>query len=185
MAVYVVIRQPPVYRQLTFEDFLNNFQFFQQPQSVVSKRDITSTRTYITERVSDRVRSAVDTDALISVLEDYNRRTECFHAAERSDLYRHFCIPKRSGGLRPIDAPIDEFMAALRDLKEIFETNFGVLYHTSAFAYVKGRCAVDAVKRHQANESKWFGKFDFHNFFGSTTEDFVYRMFSMVPQFLR
>ena len=74
-------------------------------------------------------------------------------------------------------------MAALRMLKTMFEDEFKALYHTSAFAYVKKRCTLDAVKRHQANESKWFGKYDLHNFFGSTTLEYVMHMFSMIFPF--
>ena len=84
---------------------------------------------------------------------------------------------------RRIDAPKDELSNALRQLKTIFEERFNALYHTSAFAYVKRRSTLDAVKRHQANESKWFGKYDLSNFFGSTTVDFVMKMFSMVFPF--
>jgi hypothetical protein len=50
-------------------------------------------------------------------------------------------------------------------------------------AYVKHRCTVDAVNRHQSNESKWFGKYDLSNFFGNTTLDFVMSMLSMVFPF--
>jgi len=64
-------------------------------------------------------------------------------------------------------------MNALRELKTLFETEMFALYHTTAFAYVKGRSTIDAIKRHQRNESKWFLKLDFSNFFGSTTLDFV------------
>ena len=74
-------------------------------------------------------------------------------------------------------------MDALRRLKTIFEEDFHVLYHTSAFAYVRKRSTIDAVKRHQSNESRWFGKYDLSNFFGSTTLDFVIKMFSMIYPF--
>ncbi len=76
-------------------------------------------------------------------------------------------------GYRRIDAPIDTFKSTLRELKFILEKNLYASYHTAAFAYVKGRCTIDAVKRHQKNKSKWFLKIDFTNFFGSTTIDFV------------
>ena len=56
-------------------------------------------------------------------------------------------------------------------------------YHTAAFAYVKKRSTVDAVKRHQKNSSKWFAKLDLHDFFGSTTLDYAISMFSMVFPF--
>ena len=84
---------------------------------------------------------------------------------------------------RRIDAPKEELSGALYRLKSIFEDVFGALYHTTAFAYVKQRSTIDAVKRHQANESKWFGKFDLSNFFGSTTVDFIMEMFSMIYPF--
>lgn len=88
-----------------------------------------------------------------------------------------------SASFRKIDAPVDRLSSALSALKTMFETEFGALYHTSAFAYVKGRCTVDAMKRHQQNESRWFAKFDLKNFFGSTTPEFVLNMLSMVFPF--
>ena len=84
---------------------------------------------------------------------------------------------------RRIDAPKEELKGALYQLKAIFEEMFGALYHTSAFAYVKNRSTLDALKRHQANESKWFGKYDLSNFFGSMTVDFIMKMFSMIFPF--
>lgn len=84
---------------------------------------------------------------------------------------------------RRIDAPKEELKCALYQLKTIFEEVFGALHHTSAFAYVKNRSTIDAVRRHQSNESKWFGKFDLSNFFGSTTVDFIMQMFSMIFPF--
>ena len=57
------------------------------------------------------------------------------------------------------------------------------LYHTTAFAYVRGRSTIDAIKRHQRNESKWFLKLDFTDFFGSTTLGFVLEMLSQVFPF--
>ena len=84
---------------------------------------------------------------------------------------------------RKIDNPCEELKTELRILKSIFENDFYALYHTSAFAYVKNRCTVDAVRRHQQNESKWFAKFDFSNFFGNTTLDFVLEMFSNIFPF--
>lgn len=86
-------------------------------------------------------------------------------------------------GHRRIDEPNPELKGALYHLKSIFEDSFGALYHTTAFAYVKGRSTLDAVKRHQANKSKWFGKYDLSNFFGSTTVDFIMQMFSMIFPF--
>lgn len=102
----------------------------------------------------------------------------------KSDIhthYRTFKIPKRSGGLRTINAPDEALSKQLTTLKDMIESN--VFYHTNAFAYVRGRSTVDAIKKHQRNESNWFGKFDLHDFFGSTTLDFVMSMLSKIYPF--
>lgn len=177
--VYITVMQSPIYHQMTLEEFL--FQNFQAP--TVINTNVSNTRTYAYETVSEHFTSRIDTDALIRKLVRFNDQTEALRAQERSTLYETFHIPKKSGGLRRIDAPKPELMNALRNLKTIFEENFHALYHTSAFAYVKNRCTVDAVKRHQKNNSKWFGKLDLHDFFGSTTLDYVIKMFSMVFPF--
>ncbi len=177
--VYITVMQSPIYHQMTLEEFL--FQNF-QAQTILNT-NVSNTRTYAYETVSEHFTSRIDTDALIRKLVCFNDQTEALRAQERSTLYETFHIPKKSGGLRRIDAPKPELMNALRNLKTIFEEDFHALYHTSAFAYVKNRCTVDAVKRHQKNNSKWFGKLDLHDFFGSTTLDYVIKMFSMVFPF--
>lgn len=177
--VYITVMQSPIYHQMTLEEFL--FQNF-QAQTILNT-NVSNTRTYAYETVSEHFTSRIDTDALIRKLVRFNDQTEAIRAQERSTLYETFHIPKKSGGLRRIDAPKPELMNALRNLKTIFEEDFHALYHTSAFAYVKNRCTVDAVKRHQKNNSKWFGKLDLHDFFGSTTLDYVIKMFSMVFPF--
>lgn len=177
--VYITVMQSPIYHQMTLEEFL--FQNF-QAQTILNT-NVSNTRTYAYETVSEHFTSRIDTDALIRKLVRFNEQTEALRAQERSTLYETFHIPKKSGGLRRIDAPKPELMNALRNLKTIFEEDFHALYHTSAFAYAKNRCTVDAVKRHQKNNSKWFGKLDLHDFFGSTTLDYVIKMFSMVFPF--
>jgi hypothetical protein len=57
------------------------------------------------------------------------------------------------------------------------------LYHTSAFAYICGRCTQKAVQRHQANGSNWFLKLDFKNFFGNTTPEFLLSQMEMTFPF--
>lgn len=174
--IYITVKQSPIYHQMTLEEFL--FQNFQAPTIINKNR--TNTRTYEFEHASERYTKNLNVDALINELIQYNQSVEGLKQRKRSDLYETFYIPKKSGGLRRIDAPKPELMDALRRLKTIFEETFYVLYHTSAFAYIKNRCTIDAVKRHQANNSKWFAKLDLHDFFGSTTLDFVMSMFSMI-----
>jgi len=124
-----------------------------------------------------------DITSMVETLSAFNRSKEALFAQDRASLYHTFYIPKSSGGLRRINAPLPELMTALRELKTIFETRMFALYHTTAFAYVCGRSTVDALKRHQRNESKWFLKLDFSNFFGSTTPTFVFDMLSRLFPF--
>lgn len=177
--VYVTIRQPPACHQMTLEEFL----FGTTSKSYKIDYTESNTRTYERTLLSERLTQNVDIPDLIGKLAEFNTETEALRSKPKEELYYEFYIPKKSGGLRKIDAPYPDLMDALRKLKTLFEQEFGALYHTSAFAYIKHRSTIDAVKRHQANESKWFGKYDLSNFFGSTTPEFVMKMFSMVFPF--
>lgn len=176
---YITLPQAPIHYQLSFEEILAG-------AVDVSKMIIpntTNTRTHYRKILKDDFLNKFDIDGMISILQQFNSQHSKLFEADKKTLYRTFHIPKKSGGLREINAPVPELMNALRDLKTIFETNMFALYHTSAFAYVKGRCTVDCIKRHQHNESKWFVKLDFSDFFGSTTENFVLDMFSKIFPF--
>ena len=120
---------------------------------------------------------------MIETLKIYNKSKEALFAQDRAYFHHTFHIPKSSGGLRRIDAPCAELMNALRELKTLFETHMFVLYHTTAFAYVRGCSTIDAIKRHQRNESKWFLKLDYADFFGSTTPTFALDMTSRLFPF--
>ena len=177
--VYVTVMQPPMYRQMSIEELL-----FGSERPAVINDNLANTRTQAYENLPARFLTLCNVNRLINRLAEFNAATEHLRSQDRMSLYRTFYLPKRSGhGLRRIDAPNDELMNALRTLKSIFESDFHALYHTSAFAYIERRCTIDAVKRHQANESKWFGKFDLSNFFGNTTMEFVMNQFSMIFPF--
>lgn len=179
---YLTIKQPPTYRQMTLEDLLNP-----NMDSFLINANTTNTRTFefhhITERIKKRYNVPEYIDELIHKLAVFNLRYKDLKEKPRKSLYREFKIPKKSGGLRTIDAPEPRLMEALKVLKDIFEVDFKALYHTSAFAYIKKRCIVDCVKRHQNNESKWFGKYDLSNFFGSTTMEFTLSMLEKIFPF--
>lgn len=178
--VYITVMQPPKYHQMTLEEFL----FGVGDQTRLINKNDTNTKTYEFEFVSEKFRKLFDIDELIAKLHAFNEQTAALRAVEnRHDLYREFKIPKKSGGYRPIKEPHPELMDALRRLKTIFEVDFRGLYHTSAFAYIRGRSTIKCMQRHQENESKWFGKYDLRDFFGSTTLDFVMDMLAMVFPF--
>lgn len=179
--VYITVKQSPMYHQMSLEEFL----FQKEAPQLALNPNLTNTRTYEVSEVTEYMRRklGLDPNRLTMKLMAFNERTEALRSRPRHELYREFHIPKKSGGLRKIDAPEPELMDALRALKTMFEDDFKVLYHTSAFAYIKHRSTIDAVKRHQANESKWYAKYDLHNFFGSTTLEFILKMFAMVYPF--
>ena len=167
---YITISIEPKAYQISFDDILNGID-----QNALNKENTFDTRTDFRKETPSKLMENTDFAAMLKVLTDFTTvHRDLIDTADKSVLYEHFSIPKRSGGLRPIDAPKEELMKALRDLKFIFEKQLYASYHTCAFAYAKGRCPVQAVKRHQANKSRWFLKLDFHNFFGSTTEEFLY-----------
>lgn len=178
---YITVKQSPHFHQMTLEEFLFGTETFST--SMITSNE-TNTRTYAVERISQRFLDRVDIDALVDTLRRFNYETRVLHeVSNRHDLYREFYIPKKSGGMRKIDAPNDELMDALRRLKEVFEKDFMALYHTAAYAYVPRRSTIDCMRKHQQNESKWFAKFDFSNFFGSTTKEYVLSILGMVFPF--
>lgn len=102
--------------------------------------------------------------------------------------YTQFHIPKASGGVRTINAPDEELKDYMRKIKTEFEYNLRVLYHNSAYAYIKHRSIKTALQQHQKNDSHWFLKIDLKNFFPSTTPEFIQQQlrklypFCMVPE---
>ena len=176
---YITIKRPPAYRQMTFDDIMNGIEDLSQ----YVMPNITNTRTYFIDHPNPRLVEKTPVARMIRLLSEFNKSKEALFQKDRASLYYTFHIPKSSGGLRRIDAPFPELMNALRELKTLFEINMFALYHTTAFAYIRGRSTIDALKRHQRNESKWFLKLDFADFFGSTTPDFVLNMLALVFPF--
>ena len=179
--VYIVVKQSPMYKQMNIEDLL----FGSVCDNLLISKNIGNTKTYCLEELPEKLHRAINKGALINKLKEFNQSVDHLRIVDRAKLYYSFLIPKKTGGTRRIDAPNPELMDALRSLKTLFETSFGakVLYHTSAFAYIEGRSTIDAVKRHQANESRWYAKFDLSNFFGNTTMEFTMQQLSMIFPF--
>lgn len=183
---YVTLPIMPVFRQLTLMDILRGV--VDVPSAPVVWNE-TNTRTRYAGYLNPRFLGQYDFRHMTELLQGFNEKHAALFEKDRASLYDSFKIPKRSGGLRQIDAPCPELMTVLRELKVLFETEFSPsrnrcsLYHTSAFAYVRGRSAKDALERHRGNKSNWFLKLDFSNFFGSTTQPFVMNILRRVFPF--
>lgn len=176
---YLTVKTKPRIRQMTLQELL----FSTEIKPVFTNTNGTNTRTYKFGEMPDEYKVFLNTHELIRELKSFNERYAYLRQVDRHTLYRSFVIPKKSGGLRRINAPEHELMKALRDLKDFLENSCGALYHTSAFAYVKGRSTLSALKRHQANNSKWYGKLDLSKFFDSTSFEFIMSMLSMIYPF--
>ena len=177
---YITINVEPRSYQLTFEDILNGCD----ERLFTPQKDTRDTRTWFTEKINEKFLLKIDLVGMYNALVVFNEKyKKLINTKDKSSLYYSFKIPKRSGGLRQIDAPNDELMIALRDLKDILERKFFASYHTTAFAYIRGRSTIDSVKRHQQNNSRWFLKLDFSKFFPSTTPDFLLKMLTLTFPF--
>lgn len=99
------------------------------------------------------------------------------------EQYYEFQIPKRSGGLRTINAPKTEFKEALSKVKDIFEQKIKCLAHNSAYAYTKQRSVMDALKVHQTNKSNWYLKIDLTNFFPNCTPNLIFTQLKQLYPF--
>ena len=177
--MYITYLRPPQCRQISFDEILAGVQNVAQ----LKYGDRSGTRTVQCDHLPVKLEHITDVDKMVSDLKAFNEMYAELAAGDRHSHYRTFHIPKKTGGLREINAPDDDLMNALRTLQVVMKNMMIADHHTSAFAYVEGRSTVDAVKRHQANDSHWFVKFDFHGFFPSTTTDFIISQFRQIYPF--
>ena len=89
------------------------------------------------------------------------------------EYYSTFKIPKKTGGFREINAPCDQLKAVQQQIASLLTYSIGLIPHNSAYAYVPERSHIDALKKHQENDSHWFLKLDIKDFFPSCTEELV------------
>lgn len=170
---YITANRPPRVYQLSFDDILRGFD----PKNLEPTRDTRDTVTWNPSCINQTIINRTNFRGMFEAIRDFNERyKDLIDTEDKSTLYYSFKIPKRSGGLRQIDAPNAELMTALTELKHILETKFLFTYHTSAFAYVRGRSTIDAVRRHQSNKSRWVLKTDLSKFFPNTTPAFLFKM---------
>ena len=176
---YITVKQSPKTHQISFEEIIAGevklLPFISHSE--------TNTRTVYVQAVTPQMVAKINLHAMLKSLSAFCQKHAALYDVETHSLYRTFFIPKKSGGMRQINEPVPELMEALRELKDILEKEMFAMYHTSAFAYIKGRCTIDCVKKHQKNDSHWFLKIDFSNFFGNTNMDFVMRMLAQIFPF--
>lgn len=174
---YMTLPQTTRYAHISLDNILSGPSL-----PPVIEGSVTGTRTHLTDQPY-RYCSQEKLSHLADLLIAFTQKHAALYEADRQSLYTRFAIPKKTGGLRWINKPSEPMSLALIELRAIFEFALPYGYHTSAFAYVKGRQTLDALKKHKAAESKWFLKLDLHDFFDSTTKEFVLSMLSHIVPF--
>lgn len=168
----------PTANQYSFDDFFNGVSLTEIPTPIRARTDFSK----ITVKAQNKPRShdqRLINDALRKIYAIVER-----HAPETvSSEYTTFYIPKRTGGQREINAPTEELMKDLRDIRDIFQYDLAVLTHNAAHAYVEHRSIMTALQEHQKNNSKWFLKLDIKDFFPSCNEEFVTDMLEQIYPF--
>lgn len=175
--IYVTVKQHREPKQLKWEDVL--FETV-NPNQLNVESDSSATITRQMPFIPYDVMNKVNVPQMIHEFKRFNEDCKHLFEKERSSMYSTFYIPKATGGFRRIDAPCDELKHAMSRLSAILTDTCGVLYHTSAYAYIPGRCVQDVAKKHVRAKSQWYLKTDLSGFFPSTTLDFTMKMLSMV-----
>ena len=163
------------YRQTTPQDFRSTFLYFygmQEQAPVETRHNInfrhTLTRWFDPELVHEPPYYVAEVRTLSGYIEAFKIRNP-----DPERWYETFFIPKASGGMRSIDAPIQELKELQRRIVTALSTKPGnssfqiVHAHDCAYAYIRGRSTKDALIEHQHNGSHWYLKLDIRDFFPS------------------
>lgn len=196
--IYVTIKQKTdasqhhFQAQVTIEDILQHGGNY-IPETTNTNRhpDYFKTITYLVEEQDNaytKLLTKYPITAMRNKLIDLEQRYIHLLKEDMSDMYDTFYIPKHSGGMRRIDAPKPELMAALLNVKNTFQYDFYSLAHNAAHAYVAKRSSITAMQLHQKHESRWFLKLDLKDFFPSHNLEYTYNTlqhifpYSALPQ---
>ena len=171
---YLVRHRAPNEHVITFDEILDNFDC---DMSIFHEGNHIANCTYTYRTTAKIGQYAMQTSRFKRRIRDFLNKYADILNKDTATEYRTFYIPKKKGGFRRIDAPSDRMKEAQKELREIME-ELGLLHHTSAFAYVAERSGKDAVMKHK--DSKWFYQADFHNFFGSITKDWTFKILEQI-----
>lgn len=180
--MYITYKVPPRYRQMTFEEMLSN----ETNLSEFKYSSNSMTRTIVRKVLPSKLVDFTDIPRLIKQFEDFCEKHKALYEVPRASLYDTWRTPKKKKGphgetkYRTICRPnSQELRDAHTEMQRILEDSMIASYHTRAYAYIKNRRTKDAIRVHQKWESKWFSDFDFTDFFGSTTLEFLSKMIFM------
>lgn len=137
---------------------------------------------YVEKKYIKRTVVDVYTETKEQVTFNMARFNEIYKKLSKHKVYSSFKIPKKTGGFRQIDAPDDETKENLRELTDLIK-HYVPLVHPKAYAYVEKKWCKNMIEYHQKNNSRWFLKLDFKDFFGSWDKSAITYYLSFVHPF--
>jgi len=164
--MYVTFKKEFIEQQYTFDDLFDSL--YAGTTELLTNTEPhttyhTTTLSLPMRHITPRIRTELE--KMEHVLDTIMQKVTDITQEDMSEHYTTFQIPKRSGGLRRIDAPKQELMSLLSEIKDIFHYKLGALAHEQAYAYIQGRSCKMALEQHQKNASKYFAKYDVKDFF--------------------
>lgn len=99
----------------------------------------------------------------------------------KSKYYKNFKIPKKKGGFREIDAPIQELKDIQKEILNLLQYYLEIVPHNSAYAYIKNRSTIKMAEK--LKNKNCIIKVDLKNFFNSINEALLYEKLNNIANF--
>jgi len=169
----------------SFKTKSRNYMDYLYGKTTTEPKEQKFPNTYTLERTREEISSKIyyPEGWFNTIIDNINLFKTMF--PDETQWYTSFRIPKHSGGFRTINAPIPQLKELQRRiifyLTHTRMHTYPIVYsHDCAYAYIKGRSALDALKVHQKNNSRWFLKLDIQDFFPSFNREFILKQINQI-----
>ena len=179
--MYITVKDtanlPTVGRNDFIDNLFSGIEVDTLPAITYTEEPLIRTKTYKVDEVQTDI---ISEDRFRLAMEHIMQTIKDVQPVEH---YKEFKIPKKTHGFRTINAPDDILKPKMAKVAKILSDELQILAHDSAWAYVKGRDVITAMKEHQKNNSRWFLKLDLKDFFGSCSTDFIVQQLEKIYPF--
>lgn len=179
--MYITVKDTANLPTIGRNDFIDNLfsgiEVDTLPDITYTEEPLIRTKTYKVDEIQTDI---ISEDKFRLAMEHIMQTIKDIQPVEH---YKEFKIPKKTHGFRTINAPDDILKPKMSKVAKILSDELQILAHDSAWAYVKGRDVITAMKEHQKNNSRWFLKLDLKDFFGSCSVDFIVQQLEKIYPF--
>ena len=168
---------PTIQRNNFIDNLFSGIEVDTLPTITYTEEPLIRTKTYKVDEIQTDI---ISEDRFRLAMEHIMQTIKDVQPVEH---YKEFKIPKKTHGFRTINAPDDILKPKMAKVAKILSDELQILAHDSAWAYVKGRDVITAMKEHQKNNSRWFLKLDLKDFFGSCSVDFIVQQLEKIYPF--